>query len=217
MLRVPVISSVGHHTDRTLIDDVAAVACSTPTHAAEAAVPIDCTVARAELTRAAGRLHVHATRAVLVRARVLAQLSRAPGRHVARHRRHLHQLVRELRASARRTCETGDSLAATHLKVLSRRAGATRLEVERALPAIAGRGTRLHAVGESAVSRRARDLDRLALALAGHDPQRTLERGYALVTGRDGSLVGSAAAAREAGSLDVRFHDGLVPARVEGG
>ena len=39
LLRVPVISSVGHHTDRTLIDDVAAVCCSTPTHAAEAAVP----------------------------------------------------------------------------------------------------------------------------------------------------------------------------------
>ena len=30
LLRVPVISSVGHHTDRTLLDDVAAVACSTP-------------------------------------------------------------------------------------------------------------------------------------------------------------------------------------------
>ena len=42
LLRVPVIASVGHHTDRTLIDDVAAVSCSTPTHAAEAAVPLDC-------------------------------------------------------------------------------------------------------------------------------------------------------------------------------
>ncbi len=42
LLRVPVIASVGHHTDRTLIDDVAAVSCSTPTHAAEAAVPVDC-------------------------------------------------------------------------------------------------------------------------------------------------------------------------------
>ncbi len=49
LLRVPVISSVGHHTDRTLLDDVAAVACSTPTHAAEAAVPLDCTAARAAL------------------------------------------------------------------------------------------------------------------------------------------------------------------------
>ncbi|HEY5317049.1 MAG TPA: exodeoxyribonuclease VII large subunit, partial [Solirubrobacteraceae bacterium] len=37
LLCTPVIASVGHHTDRTLIDDVAAVSCSTPTHAAEAA------------------------------------------------------------------------------------------------------------------------------------------------------------------------------------
>ncbi len=42
MLRVPVVSAVGHERDSTLIDDVAAVACSTPTHAAEAAVRLDC-------------------------------------------------------------------------------------------------------------------------------------------------------------------------------
>ncbi|MCW3038943.1 MAG: xseA, partial [Solirubrobacterales bacterium] len=45
LLPVPVISSVGHHTDHTLIDDVAAEACSTPTHAAEHAVPVHCTEA----------------------------------------------------------------------------------------------------------------------------------------------------------------------------
>ena len=56
MLRVPVIASVGHHTDRTLIDDVAAVSCSTPTHAAEAAVPVDCAAARAALHGLAARL-----------------------------------------------------------------------------------------------------------------------------------------------------------------
>jgi exodeoxyribonuclease VII large subunit len=56
LLRVPVISSVGHHSDHTLIDDVAAVACSTPTHAAEAAVPVDCTAARAALRAQAARL-----------------------------------------------------------------------------------------------------------------------------------------------------------------
>src|SRR6201747_2025148 len=53
MLRVPVVSAVGHERDSTLIDDVAAVACSTPTHAAEAAVPLDCGVARRELRRCA--------------------------------------------------------------------------------------------------------------------------------------------------------------------
>ena len=54
MLRVPVISAVGHERDSTLIDDVAAVACSTPTHAAEAVVPLDCAAARRGLGRAAG-------------------------------------------------------------------------------------------------------------------------------------------------------------------
>ena len=53
LLRVPVISTVGHHTDRTLLDDVAAVACSTPTHAAETAVPVDCARARARAGRTA--------------------------------------------------------------------------------------------------------------------------------------------------------------------
>ncbi|HWB70119.1 MAG TPA: exodeoxyribonuclease VII large subunit, partial [Solirubrobacterales bacterium] len=56
MLRVPVISAVGHERDSTLIDDVAALSCSTPTHAAEAAVPLDCNVARRELDRALASL-----------------------------------------------------------------------------------------------------------------------------------------------------------------
>src|SRR3954447_14796822 len=49
MLPVPVIASVGHHTDRTLIDDVAAASCSTPTHAAETAVPCHVGEARQSL------------------------------------------------------------------------------------------------------------------------------------------------------------------------
>src|ERR671913_228105 len=65
MLRVPVVASVGHHTDRTLIDDVAAVSCSTPTHAAEAAVPVHCRAARAELHELAARLGIHGERALL--------------------------------------------------------------------------------------------------------------------------------------------------------
>src|ERR1700729_460584 len=78
LLRVPVIASVGHHTDRTLIDDVAAVSCSTPTHAAEAAVAIDCRAARAELTLLARRLSGHGRGAGMSRGRVLAPPARAP-------------------------------------------------------------------------------------------------------------------------------------------
>jgi exodeoxyribonuclease VII large subunit len=194
LLRVPVISSVGHHTDRTLIDDVAAVCCSTPTHAAEVAVPIDCRDARAELHRQAQRLGGHGRRAILDRARALSHLSRAPAEHVARHRRQLHQKLRELRASARRMCEQGRSRAGVHLLVLSR--------------------TAARASSSEQVRRRA-DLERLALALAAHDPERTLARGYALVEDRDGSPLASAADVRDAGEVTMRLHDGRVPAEVK--
>src|SRR5918993_3816036 len=64
LLPVPVISAVGHDVDRTLIDDVSAVCCSTPTHAAEAAVAIDCSAARAQLAAAAARVDDRGRRAV---------------------------------------------------------------------------------------------------------------------------------------------------------
>ncbi len=193
LLRVPVIASVGHHTDRTLIDDVAAVSCSTPTHAAEAAVRIDVGDARATLLREARRLDLHGRRAVVVRARALAALARAPAEHVARHRRELHQLLRELRASARRGLARERGATATRLRVLGRKTNATTVD---------------HA-------RRRGDLDRLRLALAAHDPERTLARGYALVEDSAGELVTAAAQARDAGAVELRFHDGRVRASVE--
>ncbi len=193
LLRVPVIASVGHHTDRTLLDDVAAVSCSTPTHAAEAAVPVDIATAHAELLRAGRRLQRHSARVVLDRARALAALSRAPGRHLARQRERLHQLLRELRAGARRRTERGTALAVAHQGVLARSA--------------------VRAAGTDR-ERRARDLERLALALGAHDPQRTLTRGYALVSDGAGAPLGSAHAARDARTLSLRFHDGAVPAQV---
>ena len=84
LLGVPVIASVGHHTDRTLLDDVAAVSCSTPTHAAEAAVGVDCRRARAEQTLAAARGCATTAGGPCSRARAaaldaLARARRAPG------------------------------------------------------------------------------------------------------------------------------------------
>src|SRR6185437_6215081 len=67
----------------------------------------------------------------------------------------------------------------------------------------------------SSAPARARELERLALALGGHDPQRTLERGYALVTDGDGAPVTSAEAARRLRALRLRFADGGVEAEVK--
>ena len=213
LLRVPVISSVGHHTDRTLLDDVAAVACSTPTHAAEAAVPLDCGAARASLAAAAARLERQSRRAIVERARTLARLSRAPAAHIERHRTRLHQHLRELRASARRGLVGGDRQARVHASALARKAAAAELTRARGSQRAQADGAALQRA--AGLERRRRDLDRFLVALAAHDPQRTLERGYALVEDRAGEPVVSAAAARGARSLVLRLHDGRVPVRPE--
>ena len=189
LLRVPVVSSVGHHTDHTLIDDVAAVACSTPTHAAEAAVPVDCAAARAALRGQAARLERLSARAIVERARTLARLSRAPAHHIERHRTRLHQQLRELRASSARAVAEGTRANRRRAAALERNARPGR--------------------------DRARRLDTLALAIAAHDPQRTLERGYALVEAPDGTPVTGAAAAAGWPELSLRMHDGALRVRPD--
>ncbi len=194
LLAVPVIASVGHHTDRTLLDDVASVSCSTPTHAAEIAVGVDCVRTRAELVTTAARMREHGRRAVLTRAKTLAGLSRAPAAHVARERALMHQRLREVRAGSRRRLQTERELTERRAIVLERKTSSTVRDCR---------------------TRRPQDLQRLALALAGHDPQRTLERGYTLVQSPQGEPIATAAAAaRRTGDVRVRFADGTLSARI---
>jgi exodeoxyribonuclease VII large subunit len=102
MLRVPVVSAVGHERDSTLIDDVAAVACSTPTHAAEAVIRLDCLAAREGLQRSAFRLRRAGEGAIGARARHLGALARGPARALQRERGALNQKIREIRAASER-------------------------------------------------------------------------------------------------------------------
>src|SRR3954453_23120134 len=124
LLAKPVISAVGHEIDRTLIDDVSAYCCSTPTHAAEVAVRIDCAAARDRLVRDAVRLDTAGRAAVVTRARHLAALSRAPRDHVARHRRELHQKARELRAASSRGRDLRGDRLSRFMLVIGRKVAA---------------------------------------------------------------------------------------------
>jgi exodeoxyribonuclease VII large subunit len=207
LLGVPVVASVGHHTDRTLIDDVAALSCSTPTHAAESAVPLHCARARMDIAAVARRLHVHAgrarqgadsvtaaarrlrthgSRAVLERAHKLTHLSRAPARQIDRERGRLHARAARLQTGGQRRVAAADAGTVAAARTLQRRAHTT-----------------------AANATRASGLTALAAALAAHDPDRTLQRGYALVTDATGAPVMSAAAARAAdgdAALQRRIH-----------
>jgi exodeoxyribonuclease VII large subunit len=215
LLPVPVISAVGHHVDRTLIDDVAAVCCSTPTHAAEAAVAVDCGAARALLLESAQRIDKRGRTAVLDRARALASYSRAPRDRVAAHRTHLHQKAREMRAASRRWL----ALRREH----QRRMAAQDLDRKRAAAAAAAatggarlssRAAALARAADALEARRREALRSHAAAVRGHDPERALERGYAIALGPDGRPLASAAAVREAGDFELRMADGHVPAHV---
>lgn len=194
MLRVPVISAVGHERDSTLIDDVAAVACSTPTHAAEAVVPLDCDVARAELTRRAAALRRVGEGAVGSRSSHLVALARGPARALRRERIALNQKTREIRAA-------------------SERGLAERRSLQRRLALVVLSRAARRAAGPDA-DRRREALQRAEVAFRAHEPERTLERGYALAEDAAGEPVTSAAAALAAGRVGLRFADGRVGAEI---
>jgi len=195
MLRVPVVSAIGHERDSTLIDDVAAVACSTPTHAAEAAVLLDCVAARGELDRAAASLRRAADAALGARTPHLAALARGPGRALRRERLDLNQKTREIRAA-------------------SERGLAERFSYQRRLALVALERARRRAAGPE-VDRRRDGLRRAEVALRAHEPQRTLERGYALAETAEGEPLASAEAVRAVKEISLRFADGRVRARPE--
>jgi exodeoxyribonuclease VII large subunit len=193
MLRVPVISAVGHERDSTLIDDVAAVACSTPTHAAEAAVPLDCLEARRGLLRSAAALRRAAQGAVGGRNRHLVALARGPTRALRRERTALNQRTREIRAA-------------------SQRGIAERLDFQRRLAVVVLERARRRAAGAEIGGRR-ESLRRAQVALRAHEPEHTLERGYVLAESEEGEPVTSAAAARRLDEIRLRFADGRIKAR----
>jgi exodeoxyribonuclease VII large subunit len=195
MLRVPVISAIGHERDSTLIDDVAAVACSTPTHAPEAAVPLDCGVARASLEQSLAALCRAAERSVRARTPHLVSLARGPARALRRERLALNQKTREIRAASERRL-------------------ADRLDFQRRLATVVLERARRRAAGAE-MERRRGALHRAAVALRAHEPERTLERGYALVEDGEGEPVTGTAAAAAAGHVRLRFADGKVEATIE--
>ncbi len=217
LLAVPVIAAVGHERDVTLIDDVAAVRASTPTHAADAVVGIEIPAARNALLVATNRISRAGKSAVRNRIGPLATLAAGPGRAVRTERTRLNQKTREIRASAERGINARfDSTLlqlATGLVPASNRAVRS---IESGQARNANRPRELAArVGQRLVTGE-RKLETERVALRAHDPQRTLERGYARVEDRAGEPVVDSKAARRAVEVKIRFADGAVDAAVGG-
>jgi exodeoxyribonuclease VII large subunit len=188
---VPVVSAIGHEGDRPLCDEVADLRCGTPSMAASAVVPDRAALAAALdslMTRAANSVGVHLEHSGRRLAAVVPR--RALGQGVERAGHRLERLT--------------DRLAAAHPR--------RRLDDCRArLRAPDWRRPAWEALAR-ADGRLAADLQHVR-ALA---PARTLERGYAVVTGPSGAVIRSAASVQAGDTITIRLAAGRLEATVTG-
>jgi exodeoxyribonuclease VII large subunit len=184
---MPVICGVGHETDFTIADFAADLRAPTPTAAAElAASPRDAWLAMLEshaddLTRAMRRQMSDATQTVDWLSRRLV----SPMAYMMRERLKLHALHTAL-GHATRLPLTQARHAVRHLDVrlAAHKPDTTVLRVR-----IADRGRRLSTRIATDLAQRRQALGALQAQLELLNPQRTLERGYAMVTDGKGKIV----------------------------
>jgi exodeoxyribonuclease VII large subunit len=190
---IPTISAVGHETDTTLCDFAADVRAPTPTAAAEMAVPV-----RSDLIAAVQSLGVRSLRCV----------------------RRYHERAIERFEAIRLRFPQHSALLAPQNQRVDDLAERTRRGLSLALAR--ARGDLAHASAalrpsllEQRLLRGQERLVQLWRVAASLNPDLILARGYARVEKRGGGTVMSAAVARAAGLLSIRFAEGSVDARVE--
>lgn len=203
---MPVIAGIGHETDFTIADFVADLRAPTPTAAAELAArprsdwqaSID-TAARA-LTRALQRRFAEQTQTLDWLSRRLA----SPASHIRHERLKLDGLQAQLIRAARIHRQNGQQ----QLQHLRGRLAAQLPDARSARNALVELHRRLH---NGLVARAKQDrshLSALNQQLELLAPQRTLERGYALIVDGRGNIVRSPAELHPQQVVSVRLADG---------
>jgi exodeoxyribonuclease VII large subunit len=205
---IPLISAVGHETDTTLIDYASDMRAPTPTAAAEMAVPV-----REELWTGLKQLD--------------ARLATSMQRMLAQKQERLEGLVRGLpkpmqllQVSLQRLDDWADRLQVALPALLARkqqqlavasaglRPQAIRADMQKISERLKELQQRLQAAGLRYLDTREERLRFMASQLESVNYQKVLARGFALVKDSAGTLVTTAAGAKEKAELTVTFKDG---------
>jgi exodeoxyribonuclease VII large subunit len=203
---MPVISGVGHETDVTIADFAADLRAPTPTAAAEMATRpraewiAQVATLAADLQRGWRRQHAERTQTLDWLTRRLV----SPATAIARDRMRLQALQQRLSHA------TGMPLAnARHaLRELGTRLAMQLPDTGAPRRRLSDHARRL-AARMAALGRQRRDaLTSVAAQLELLNPQRTLERGYAIVTDGRGAIVRSPRALHARDTINVRLADG---------
>jgi exodeoxyribonuclease VII large subunit len=203
---IPTISGIGHQTDFTIADFVADMRAPTPTAAAELAV-----TARSEWLAQLDLLARHMARAAqrrhAERWQTLDWLSRrliSPATAIAHERLKLdglnNRLQQAMRVPLTRARFTLAQLGA-RWTAQAPDTGARRLQ-------LAAQARRLDTGMQSATARQRQALAALQSQIELLSPQRTLERGYAVVSNERGTILRNPAGLKPRSSITVRLAEG---------
>ncbi len=208
---IPIISAVGHETDTTLADFAADARAPTPTAAAEMAVPV-----RSELLAAVEDLALRKKRAaprpvVLGRERLEARVQRLPRPEalLQPQAQRLDDLSERLRRGLSDAAAQARALLMADNARLSAPLLRSRIDQARNRLVAARLTLALLHQRSQRTSERFAALERFYLSL---DPKAPLKRGFVLVTGADGTLLRSRAAAATQHRLSIEFADGSLDA-----
>jgi exodeoxyribonuclease VII large subunit len=209
---LPVIAGIGHETDVTIADFAADLRAATPTAAAElAATPREDWMASLaadanDLRRAMRRQLAEANLALDHASRRLL----SPTARIAHQRLQLRALAASLTHGVRAPLHRGDLLLAQ----LQQRWARHRPDLATLRAQLRSEGRHLHARLCSSLQERRATLDALAGQLELLNPQRTLERGYAIVSAADGHALRAPGEIRARQVLTVRLAAGSAAVKV---
>ncbi|MCD8212243.1 MAG: exodeoxyribonuclease VII large subunit [Oscillospiraceae bacterium] len=191
---IPVISAVGHEPDVTIADYVADVRASTPSNAAELAVPDQDAVM--DNLEHLGRRMKRAMERILEERRLLI------GRYAAN------------RVLADPLAYVQDRRMQIDL-LQSRMVASLRQKLNQNEKLLAGCSAGLRPALQAGVVNRQKKLSSLAAALDAMSPLKVLGRGYSIATDDRGSVISSVKQTKADAELNLRLCDGSLSCRVE--